>query len=183
MSGGGKPARTATKTRALLDYAAPADHSFSAAEVKSLVRAISEIKIFDPAAGSGAFPMGVLHLLTLALSRLDPQNAEWRELQKTRALTETDKALDKTDKSERGERLDEINEIFSRYSNSDFGRKLFLIQNSIFGADIQAGRVSNFQTAIFYLAGDRTKAGCERGKLRHKTAGRIWKRDSSPQIR
>ncbi len=125
------------KTRALLDYAAPADHSFSAAEVKSLVRAISEIKIFDPAAGSGAFPMGVLHLLTLALSRLDPQNAEWRELQKTRALTETDKALDKTDKSERGERLDEINEIFSRYSNSDFGRKLFLIQNSIFGADIQ----------------------------------------------
>ena len=125
------------KTRALLDYAAPADHSFSAAEVKSLVRAISEIKIFDPAAGSGAFPMGVLHLLTLALSRLDSQNAEWHELQKNRAQKDAAETFHRADKSERGERLDEINEIFSRYSESDFGRKLFLIQNSIFGADIQ----------------------------------------------
>ena len=125
------------KTRALLDYAAPADHSFSAAEVKSLVRAISEIKIFDPAAGSGAFPMGVLHLLTLALSRLDSQNAEWHELQKNRAQKDAAETFHRADKSERGERLDEINEVFSRYSDSDFGRKLFLIQNSIFGADIQ----------------------------------------------
>ena len=125
------------KTRALLDYAAPADHSFSAAEVKSLVRAISEIKIFDPAAGSGAFPMGVLHLLTLALSRLDSQNAEWHELQKNRAQKDAAETFHRADKSERGERLDEINEVFSRYSESDFGRKLFLIQNSIFGADIQ----------------------------------------------
>ena len=125
------------KTRALLDYAAPADHSFSVAEVKSLVRAISEIKIFDPAAGSGAFPMGVLHLLTLALSRLDSQNAEWHELQKNRAQKDAAETFHRADKSERGERLDEINEVFSRYSDSDFGRKLFLIQNSIFGADIQ----------------------------------------------
>ena len=126
------------KTRALLDYAAPADHSFSdETEVKSLVRAISEIKIFDPAAGSGAFPMGVLHLLTLALSRLDSQNAEWHELQKNRAQKDAAETFHRADKSERGERLDEINEVFSRYSDSDFGRKLFLIQNSIFGADIQ----------------------------------------------
>ena len=124
------------KTRALLDYAAPMPE-MDEAETKSLVRAISEIKIFDPAAGSGAFPMGVLHLLTLALSRLDSQNAEWHELQKNRAQKDAAETFHRADKSERGERLDEINEVFSRYSDSDFGRKLFLIQNSIFGADIQ----------------------------------------------
>ena len=124
------------KTRALLDYAAPMPE-MDETETKSLVRAISEIKIFDPAAGSGAFPMGVLHLLTLALSRLDSQNAEWHELQKNRAQKDAAETFHRADKSERGERLDEINEVFSRYSDSDFGRKLFLIQNSIFGADIQ----------------------------------------------
>ena len=31
----------------------------------------------------------------------------------------------------------EIDETFKRYRDSDFGRKLYLIQNSIFGVDIQ----------------------------------------------
>ena len=37
----------------------------------------------------------------------------------------------------RPEELLEIDNIFKRYRDSDFGRKLFLIQNSIFGVDIQ----------------------------------------------
>ena len=37
-----------------------------------LVRAIAQRKVLDPAVGSGAFPMGVLQTLTLALRRLDP---------------------------------------------------------------------------------------------------------------
>ncbi|MGI9298200.1 MAG: Eco57I restriction-modification methylase domain-containing protein [Gammaproteobacteria bacterium] len=123
-------------TRDLLDYAAPAGE-MSAAEKKSLVRAIAEIKIFDPAAGSGAFPTGVLHLLTLALSKLDPQNKKWSELHRERARTDAAAAFNKDDQNAREERLREINDIFARYSDSDFGRKLFLIQNCIFGADIQ----------------------------------------------
>ena len=35
---------------------------------KVFIRAISEIKVIDPAVGSGAFPMSVLHKLTLALA-------------------------------------------------------------------------------------------------------------------
>ena len=35
------------------------------------------------------------------------------------------------------EELVEIDETFKRYRDSDFGRKLYLIQNSIFGVDIQ----------------------------------------------
>ena len=38
-----------------------------------IARAISELKILDPAVGSGAFPMGALHKLTLALRRLGPR--------------------------------------------------------------------------------------------------------------
>ena len=35
----------------------------TAAEVAALITAIDEVKILDPACGSGAFPMGVLHKL------------------------------------------------------------------------------------------------------------------------
>ena len=41
------------------------------------------------------------------------------------------------DDTERREELHEIDDTFKRYRDSDFGRKLYLIQNSIFGVDIQ----------------------------------------------
>ena len=104
---------------------------------KAVVRAISELKILDPAVGSGAFPMGMLHKLTLALRRLDPDNSRWEKLQKERALQRAEIAFDTPDDPTRREELIEIDETFKRYRDSDFGRKLYLIQNSIFGIDIQ----------------------------------------------
>ena len=106
-------------------------------ESKTVVRAISELKILDPAVGSGAFPMGMLHKLTLALRRLDPDNTRWETLQKERAIQRTEVAFDTQDDEARREELVEIDETFKRYRDSDFGRKLYLIQNSIFGIDIQ----------------------------------------------
>ena len=106
-------------------------------ESKTVVRAISELKILDPAVGSGAFPMGMLHKLTLALRRLDPDNTRWETLQKERAIQRTEIAFDTQDDEARREELVEIDETFKRYRDSDFGRKLYLIQNSIFGIDIQ----------------------------------------------
>ena len=50
------------------------------------MRAIAEIKILDPAVGSGAFPMSMLHKLTLALGRLDERNVLWEALQKEMAV-------------------------------------------------------------------------------------------------
>ena len=47
-------------------------------------------------------------------------------------------AFDRKDDDARREELVEINETFKRYRDSDFGRKLYLIQNSIFGVDIQS---------------------------------------------
>ena len=124
----------------LLDYAQAFDDAnewFDDTETNSIVRAISELKILDPAVGSGAFPMGMLHKLTLALRRLDPDNSRWEQLQKERAVQRAEAAFDTQDDNARREELVEIDETFKRYRDSDFGRKLYLIQNSIFGIDIQ----------------------------------------------
>ncbi len=113
-----------------------ASEIFESDERYSVIWEIAQLRIIDPAVGSGAFPMGVLHRLTLALQRLDPDNSRWEEVQKELALRRTGDAFDIDDPDERSEELIEISEIFEHY-RSDFGRKLFLIQNSIFGVDIQ----------------------------------------------
>ena len=128
------------RLRYLLDYAHAFDDAnewFNADETETLVRAISALNILDPAVGSGAFPMGVLHKLTLVLRRLDADNSRWERLQKERAQQRATAAFDTTDDETRPEELLEIDATFKRYRDSDFGRKLYLIQNCIYGVDIQ----------------------------------------------
>ncbi len=123
----------------LLDYEDAYDDAnelFLKEEAEGIVRAIAKIKVLDPAVGSGAFPMGMLHKLTLALRRLDPDNKRWEALQKERARAKADAAFETQNQQDRDAELLEISETFERYSG-DFGRKLYLIQNSIFGVDIQ----------------------------------------------
>ena len=127
------------RLRYLLDYAQVFDDAsewFDDREAAEIVRTISELKILDPAVGSGAFPMGALHKLTLALRRLDPDNTYWEQLQRDRAGKRALEAFDTKDDQTRSEELLEIDETFKQYRDSDFGRKLYLIQNSIFGVDI-----------------------------------------------
>ena len=127
------------RLRYLLDYEDAFDDAnelFEEDEAEGIVRAIADIKVLDPAVGSGAFPMGMLHKLTLALRRLDPDNKRWEALQKERAREKADAAFETRNQRERDAELLEISETFERYSG-DFGRKLYLIQNSIFGVDIQ----------------------------------------------
>ena len=124
----------------LMDYEDAFDDAhelFEDVEKEGLVRAIAQIKLIDPAVGSGAFPMGALHKLTLALRRLDPENRRWESLQKEQAGQRATAAFDTEDKTERGAELKEISDTFDKYRDSDFGRKLYLIQNSIYGVDIQ----------------------------------------------
>ena len=126
------------RLRYLFDYAKMFDDAsewFDDRETDAIVKTISELKILDPAVGSGAFPMGMLHKLTLALRRLDPDNARWEALQKQLALKRTEIAYDTQDDQTRRDELIEIDDTFKRYRDSDFGRKLYLIQNSIFGVD------------------------------------------------
>ena len=128
------------RLRRLLDYSddfTDAAPLFDAAERERIIRAIAGIKALDPAVGSGAFPMGILHKLTLALRRLDPDNRIWESIQKEQAGQRAVAAFEVDDQAARDAELDEISAIFERYRDSDYGRKLYLIQNCIYGVDIQ----------------------------------------------
>ncbi len=104
-------------------------HSFAADEVKALIAAIDHLKILDLACGSGAFPMGVLHKLVFVLGKLDPGNRLW----KARQLA---KASEIPDATVRERVMDDIEQTFGA-NELDYGRKLYLIENCIYGADIQ----------------------------------------------
>ena len=125
----------------LLDYASDYDDAgafFEPHEKKGLVNAIARLKILDPAGGSGAFPMGILSKLNLALHRLDPDNEIWKKVQIELATKKTRKTFaGETDESTRENQLATINHNFEIHKGSDFGRKLYLIQNCVFGVDIQ----------------------------------------------
>ena len=127
------------RLRYLLDYkdADDAEEFFTDTENEQIVGAIANMRVIDPAVGSGAFPMGVLHKLTLALRRLDPQNNRWKALQIKLAGNSAARSFHTTDQDTRDAELKDISETFERYRNSDYGRKLYLIQNTIFGIDIQ----------------------------------------------
>ena len=80
--------------------------------------------------------MGALHRLVDLLQKLDPQNEQWREIQRQKAIKETEEAYKIGDREERHSRLMEIDEVFEQNA-SDYGRKLYLIENCIYGVDIQ----------------------------------------------
>jgi len=105
-------------------------------EKDKLIHALDEAKILDPACGSGAFPMGVLHKMVLLLTKLDPDNKNWKEIQRKKAIKETEEAFRLGNKADRDERLQNISEAFEDNSD-DYGRKLYLIENCIYGVDIQ----------------------------------------------
>ena len=133
--GQGEGSAVEKKLRHLFAYNAES-HKFTPAEVDALIAAIDSLRTLDPAVGSGAFPMGILHKLVFILGKLDPQNEKWKERQKQRAIRETAEAFQIGDKEERQHRLEDINEVFEQNA-SDYGRKLYLIENCIYGVDIQ----------------------------------------------
>ena len=131
-----------SKFRHLLAYN-DEPHQFTDTEVEHLITAIDTLKILDPACGSGAFPMGILHKLVFLLSKLDPRNAQWRQRQIDRvqgAITASEKIDDSTFREsaikELEREIESINEAFER-NELDYGRKLYLIENCIYGVDIQ----------------------------------------------
>lgn len=105
------------------------EQPFNEKETDFIIEKINELKIIDPAVGSGAFPIGVLNKLVFLLSKLDPHNEKWKA-QQFRAL---DYITDPTLKNELREKIENN---FKR-NELDYGRKLYLIQNCIYGVDIQ----------------------------------------------
>jgi adenine-specific DNA-methyltransferase len=124
----GKEAELENRLRHLLSYSSEG-HTFDRYDVDILIGAIDACKILDPACGSGAFPMGILHKLVLVLHKLDPKNERWkkRQIQKIKQVE---------DPVQREQIIEGIEEAF-RNNELDYGRKLFLIENCIYGVDIQ----------------------------------------------
>lgn len=129
--------------RQLLSHA-DTEHAFSEAEADALVLSIEQLKVLDPACGSGAFPMGVLAKLFVALKKLDPDNRRWREqnlapLQQRLALgKKTPDPVQRDAEIEDAEAaLEKHKKDFADPAYADYTRKLYLIEKCIFGSDIQ----------------------------------------------
>ena len=105
------------------------ESSFSEDETKQLVKLVESVRLVDPAVGSGAFPMGALNKLVFILSKLDPNNALWKQAQLDVAEQIPDYQLRVKTK--------ETIENYFQEKNPDYGRKLYLIQKCIYGVDIQ----------------------------------------------
>lgn len=125
-------------------------HPFNEKEVAKLLDAIHTCKILDPACGSGAFPMGILHKLVYIIHKLDPDNARWKQLQ-------IDAASKIPDSSARDAAIAAIERDFAD-NEDDYGRKLYLIENCLYGVDIQpiAIQISKLRFFISLVCDQRT---------------------------
>jgi len=97
---------------------------------RAVVDAFRTIKVLDPACGSGAFPVGILQKMLCALRKVDEDNDHWLDAQ----IAQIHEM--KLSKQEESRRLDEIEHAF-KTNEADYGRKLGIIQNSVYGVDIQ----------------------------------------------
>jgi adenine-specific DNA-methyltransferase len=80
-----------------------------------IVKAISDLKVLDPACGSGAFPMGMLQKLLWVVTQVDPDGDEYLESQDL-----------------------EGTEHWLTTGRLDYLRKRKIIRDVIFGTDIQS---------------------------------------------
>lgn len=112
-----------TRLKALISYSKEDDElaNFNTKEKKSIINALYTVTVLDPACGSGAFPIGMLQKIVYMLQEIDPEANLWFD-----KATENVSILMKRE--------------FEKKFNSgslDYIRKLSVIQNSIFGVDIQ----------------------------------------------
>ncbi|MFQ5687741.1 MAG: Eco57I restriction-modification methylase domain-containing protein, partial [Candidatus Scalindua sp.] len=137
-----------TDLRDMISYSEN-QNPFSAKETAVLIEAIDTCKILDPTCGSGAFPMGILHKLVHILDKLDPKNKLWKERQIQKASVIDDAAI-------RDQLIEDIETAFNN-NELDYGRKLYLIENCIYGVDAQpiASQISKLRCFISLIVDQR----------------------------
>jgi len=86
----------------------------------SIIDALHQIKIVDPACGSGAFPMGILQKILLVLQKLDPDSQKWLD----RILSNVKDPL-------------VVKELKRKIDQPNYLHKLGIIRDCIYGVDIQ----------------------------------------------
>ncbi|MGO8494500.1 Eco57I restriction-modification methylase domain-containing protein [Rhizobium ruizarguesonis] len=135
-------ADTSSRIHSLLDPTAPAP-DFSETERDALIDAIEDLKVLDPACGSGAFPMGMLQALMEALRRLDPDNRRWKAALRApleRRVADArnyDITRREAETEEAESALRAFDDEFADNDLADYVRKLHLIEKCLYGSDIQ----------------------------------------------
>ena len=110
------------KVTDLLSYSDEDVEILTNTESEKVIQALHEVKIIDPACGSGAFPIGILQKILLVLQKLDPDSKKWKaKLLSNIPNTTVRKSLAEKLKTETWQYI----------------HKLGIIQNSIYGVDIQ----------------------------------------------
>lgn len=112
---------------------------------KAVVQALDKYKVLDPACGSGAFPMGMLHRIVDLLKLVDAKNEKWIELK-----------LQNVDQAQK----QEFKKVLTGHLD-DYGRKLGIIRDSIYGIDIQpmAVQITKLRFFISLLIDQKPEKG------------------------
>ena len=93
-----------TQYRQLMQYTDEVVN-FTEEQRKQIMQSLYNCKVLDPACGSGAFPMGMLQQMVHILSRIDPDNTQWKEMMLNKAIDETSDAYRTASSDERRETL------------------------------------------------------------------------------
>jgi adenine-specific DNA-methyltransferase len=111
---------------------------------KQIIKALDKCTILDPACGSGAFPMGTLQKMVHVLHKVDPNGKEWKQRQINKVNNAIESLEEIEDSQIREQSIKDLElqkqDIEDAFENNelDYGRKLFLIENCIYGVDIQS---------------------------------------------
>lgn len=109
------------KIKSLISYDLDDDIELVDDEKDKIIKSLSEVKILDPACGSGAFPIGMLQKIVFILQQVDPDAKKMYELEIKQVPSELKRFIQK------------------EYENGSFDylRKLRIIRDCIYGVDIQ----------------------------------------------
>lgn len=125
------------KFRELVSYTSN-DVELTDEQKKDVMQSLYNCKILDPACGSGAFPVGMLQQMVHIISKVDPENKMWYDLIIDDATRQSRAAFETESDIERNEKLEDIKQSFDQSLNyPDYARKLYLIENCIYGGDLQ----------------------------------------------
>lgn len=111
------------KLRPLVSYDLDDDatHPLTEEDKEKITKALAEVKILDPACGSGAFPMGALQKIVFILQQVDPEGKLWLKKQLVGTSPEMKRLIERE----------------FAHKNFDYLRKLGVIRENIYGVDIQ----------------------------------------------
>lgn len=144
--------------RKLINYV-DEDIQLTTEQKLQIMEAIYHCKVLDPACGSGAFPVGMLQQMVHILSQLDPTNEQWENMMLEEAVKASRNAFQTESEEDFNERIKDIKNSFDEsLNNPDYARKLYLIENCIYGVDIQpiAIQISKLRFFISLVVDQKT---------------------------